>query len=123
MSSVSAQDAMISSRALYGAAFDPGTWSVAAGALKEAVGAMAATLVVGTGDGAYQTVHSDCDPYYSDLYWRDLAPRDFMLAGPGGEGAGCDVYTNQMVLEDRRFPALRLVQRTAVSPRTGTASC
>lgn len=32
---------------MYGAAFDPGTWSVAATALKEALGAMAATLVVG----------------------------------------------------------------------------
>lgn len=94
---------MALSRALYGAAFDPGAWSVAAAALKEAIGAMAATLVVGTGNGAYLTVYSDCDPHYSDLYWRDLAPRDFMLAGPGADGMDCDVYTNQMVLDDRQF--------------------
>lgn len=83
------------SMTLYGACYDAQQWPQ----LRNALGSMAATLVVRRKQG-YATLYSDCDEYYAKKYWRELSSQDPMLAGPNrGEGLYCD----QMVMDTWNF--------------------
>ncbi|MGB3288178.1 MAG: helix-turn-helix transcriptional regulator [Burkholderiaceae bacterium] len=53
-------------------------------------------------DGQFRRIHGDCDQYYSDLYWNDLARYDVLQKGPADEPQRT-IYTDQCVLDRPDF--------------------
>ena len=86
---------------LYDAARDDSLWTRACDGLRQAFDCQAASLLIRRGD-RFERIHGDCDQYYSDLYWNELARHDPLQAGPPHRER-CSLYTDQSVLDKADF--------------------